>query len=155
MALADEWVAVHDFLEGPHLDDLVLLRLDHVTKVRPHPDDPYVSRAVAGLGVPVREFECAADSTAGDLLRSIAEMAELVAVHMECWEGEPLYVGKIRRVGKKRVDLHFVGRDGVWVDFVDAWKLKDITRIEFGGQYIRALELFSDPMPVPGKRKKR
>ena len=59
------------------------------------------------------------------------------------------------RIGKKRLDLHYIGRDGIWSDFVDAWKLKDITRIEFGGLYIRALEQFGEPMPQVEKRLKR
>ena len=66
-----------------------------------------------------------------------------------------LCLGSIHRVGRKRLDLHFIGRDGVWVDFVDALKLTEITRIEFGGRYIRALERFGDAAPDVERRLKR
>ncbi len=155
VAVLDDWVVLHELADGPYLDCVLLLRLDHVTKVKPCSDHDYLTRSVAGLGEPIAEFQCASRATAGDLLRLIDPRAELVCVYLETRKGYWLNVGKIRRIGKNRLDLHFIGRDGVWVDFVEAWKLKDITRIEFGGRYIRALERFGDPEPVVVRRRKR
>jgi hypothetical protein len=134
---------------------VVLLRLDHVTKVERHRPDSYLARAIAAIGAPVEQFEIEPDATIADLLRSAEARGGLVLVRMEDWEGEPLYVGRIRRVGAKRVDLQFIGRDGVWVDFVDAWRMSDITSFEIAGRYVDALERFGDPMPPPGRRVKR
>lgn len=155
VAVLDDWVVAQDLSDAVHLDATVLLRLDSVTKVEPHQDQAYVSRAVAGLGEPITEFQCSPDATTGDLLRVIAESTELVGAHLESPDGDWINFGKIHRIGNKRLDLQFIGRDGVWVDFVEAWKLKNITRIEFGGRYIRALEQFGDPMPSVVRRQKR
>jgi len=154
LAVLDEWVVLHD-LDGVHLDEVVLLRLDLVTKVEPHQDDAYVRRAVEGLGQPIETFECATDASVADLLTLVGQRTQLVGVHLESPAGDWINFGKIHRVGKRRVDLQFIGRDGVWVDFVDAWKLRDITRIEFGGRYISALERFGDPIPPVTARRKR
>lgn len=146
VAVTDEWVVLQD-LDDVHLDTVVLLRLDHVTKVERHDNHAYVSRAVAGLGVPLAEFVCPSDVTTGDLLRLVVERAELVCVYLETRDDYWLLIGRVLRIGKRRLHLHFIGRDGVWSDFTESWKLKDITRIEFGGRYIQALERFGEPMP--------
>jgi hypothetical protein len=155
IVVLDDWVVLQVLAAGPYLDDVVLLRLDYVTKVRPCSDGAYLARAVAGLGEPLAEFECASDVTVGGLLRLIESRVELVCVYGETRQDYWLCLGSIHRIGRKRLDLHFIGRDGVWVDFVDALKLKDITRIEFGGRYIRALERFGDAAPVVVRRVKR
>lgn len=155
IAVLEDWVVIQDFIGGAHLDDVVLLRLDKVTKVQAHGDSEYLVRAVAGLGVPFATFECAPDASVRDLLRIVDARAEFVAVRLETSKDYWFNIGKIKRIGKRRLDLHFVGRDGVWVDFVEAWKLRDITRIEFGGLYISALERFADSMPPTKKRLKR
>lgn len=155
VALTDDWVVLHN-LDGVYLDEVVLLRLDLVTKIeRSFFGDEYVLRAVNALGNPIESFGCAADASAADLLRIVEERAELVGVHLEGPDGDWINVGKIHRIGKNRLDLQFIGRDGVWVEFVEAWKLRDITRIEFGGRYISALERFGDPRPPVESRKKR
>jgi len=155
VAVVDEWVVLHELIDGPYLDDVVFLRLDHVTKVRRHSSEDYLTRAMAGLGEPLAEFECVSDATAGDLLRIVDARAELVCVYGETRKDYWLVLGKIHRIGRKRLDLHFIGRDGVWVDFLDAVKLKEITRIEYGGRYIQALERFGDAAPDAERRLKR
>lgn len=155
IAVLDDWVVLQDLYEAVYLDDVVLLRLDYVTKVEAHQDRAYVSRAVAGLGESLQEFECALDATINDLLGIVAERSDLVCIHLENKKNYWFAIGKILAIGRNRLDLHYIGRDGVWCGFVDAWKLKDITRIEFGGKYLRALERFGDPMPDVKKRVKR
>ena len=76
-------------------------------------------------------------------------------IYLETRKDYCLALGKVRRIGNKRLDLHYIRADGTWVDFIDAWKLKDVTRVEFGGLYIQALERFGDPMPEVLSRKKR
>lgn len=149
LARSADWVVLHELEDTVYLDGFVVLRLDQVSKVTRGKDTPYVRRAVDGLGLSVHEFECAPDAGVRDLILLAAQRVELIGIRMEEWEGEPLFIGKVRRVGRKKLDLQFIGSDGMWVDDVDAWKLKDVTRIEFGSRYIRALERFGDPMPTP------
>lgn len=155
VAVIDEWVVLQDLVEAAYLDRVILLRIDYVTKVMRDDNSAYVSRAVAGLGVPLEEFVCPSNASVGELLRLVDDRAELVCVYLETREDYWLALGKILRIGPKRLDLHYVGRDVVWADFVERWKLKNITRIEFGGRYMQALERFSDPMPTVAERVKR
>lgn len=155
VALTQDWAVLNELADGVYLDGLALVRLDDVTRVRFDTDAAYVGRAVEALGRPVETFECPAEISTQDLLKLVATKADLVGVSMERWEDEPLFIGKILRVGKKRLDLHFIGSDGVWVDVVDRWRLRDITKIEFGGRYTEALERFGDERPEPHARKKQ
>lgn len=155
IAVSDKWVVLQDLVQKVRLDAVVLLRLDHVSKVESPWNQGYVTRVVAGLGEPIQEFECAPDVTISDLLRIINERAEFIMIYLETRKDYCLALGKVRRIGNKRLDLHYIRADGTWVDFIDAWKLKDVTRVEFGGLYIQALERFGDPMPEVLSRKKR
>ena len=154
IALTNDWVVLHA-LDGAYLDGVTLLRLDLVTNVRAHQDEAYVTRATDGLGVPLASFECEPDATVAELLEGVSTRGEIVGVDLESRDGDWVNYGKIHHIGKHRVDLQYIGRGGDWMDFVDAWKLREITRIEFGGRYIRALELFGDPRPEVLSRKKR
>lgn len=145
VAITDQWIVLQDLVESVYLDAVAFLRLDHVTRVMVHENHSYVGRAVAGLGVPLVEFDCPPHSTVGDLLRSVEQRAELVCIYLETRDDYRLLIGRILRIGEKRPDLHFIGRDGLWSRFAESWKLKDITRIEFGGRYIQALEKFGEP----------
>ena len=155
LAITDEWVVLQDFVEAVCLDSVVLLRLDHVTKVERHDNEAYVKRAVAGLKVPRAEFVCPVDAPIGDLLRLIDRRAKLVCVYVETRDDYSVLVGRILRIGGKRLHLHFIGRDGVWSDFTESWNLKAITRIEYGGRYLKALEQFGEQMPAVTKHRKR
>lgn len=155
IALLDDWVVCQVLAENIYLDSVVLLRLDYVTKVEPHGDRAFVSRGVAGLAVPLAEFDCPNDVSTGDLLRLVDERSALICVYLETRRDYWLNVGKVLRIGPKRLDLHFIGRDGVWASIVESWKLKNITRIEFGGRYIGALESYGEPRPDVKKIVKR
>ena len=151
VAVTDNWVVLQDLEDAVYLDALVFLRLDHVTKVTLHDNDVYVSRAVAGLGVLLADFTCPRGATTGDLLRLADQRASLVCIYIETRRDYDLLIGEVIRIGPKRLDLHFIGRDGVWTDFIDSWKLTDISRIEIGGRYIETLEKFGDPRPAVTK----
>lgn len=155
IAVLDDWVVLHELVNGPHLNDVVLLRLDLVTKVEAMWGQDYLTRGVTGLGKPIAELECAPDATVADLLRIVVARSKFVCVYLESREDYWLALGKVLRIGPKRLDLHYVENDGTWADFVERWRLKDITRIEFGGRYIQALEQFSEPMPTVSERVKR
>lgn len=155
LTVLEEWVVIQDLLVGAHLDAVVLLRLDQVTKVKKHDNCAFVRRAVAGHGVRPAGFECPQDATTGDLLRLADTRSDLICTYLETRDSYWLNIGKVLRIGNKRLDLHFIGKDGVWADFAESWKLTDITRIEFGGRYIQALEKFGEPAPEVTKTVRR
>ena len=101
------------------------------------------------------EFECTSDVTTRELLELVSRRAELAWVDLETKQDFANVLGKILRVGAKRFDMHFVRRDGTWADIVDSWKLKEVTRIAFGGRYITAFERYGEPWPNADQVMKR
>lgn len=140
-------VALQVLRKGFHLDDIVLLRLDHIKNVKFHPNRDFVSRVVAALGVPIKEFERAPDGTTSDLLRTVAERAELVCLYQESREFHWFQIGMIQKVGSKRLEMHGIEDDGTWYENSGLRSLKRITRVEFGGRGVAALERFGEEMP--------
>ena len=146
LALTDDWVVLHS-LDGVYFDGIVMLRLRDISRVLFRDDDAYHHRAVVALGETIADFACASSASAPDLLAAAADRADIFMVHLEVLEGESLIVGQLVDLRKKSFDLHFVGRDGIWVDDVDRWRYRDLTRIEVGGRYLDALNRFADPYP--------
>lgn len=149
IAMAKDWVVLHALDDGVHLDRIVMLRMEDISRVWFRDDDAYHHRAIAGLGQGVASFDCDPDVTAAELIDGAAGRADIFALHFELLDGEPLFIGRLIKRRKKSIDLHFVGRDGVWADEPERWKYRDVTRIEMGGRYLTALNRFADPYPSP------
>lgn len=150
IALTDDWLVIHS-LDGVYVDDIVMLRLRDISRVWFRDDDAYHHRAIEGLDQRVATFECDDSASASDLLKAATTRADIVAIHLEVLEGEPLFVGRLVKPRKKSFDFHYVGRDGVWANDLDRLKYRDVTRIEVGGRYLEALNRFADPHPVATK----
>lgn len=148
LALTDRWVVVHTLIQGSYLDDVALFRLKDITSVRWHPASEFMSRAVSGLGVPVTTFLIEPTATLSGMLRMIADRAELVMLHQRVTpDWRHVEVGKIHRVGTRRLELHAINDDGTWAQASGLRRLKPIERVEFGGRYVTALERFGEPTP--------
>lgn len=151
IGLTDDWVVMHTLDAGVYLDEVVMPRIEDISRVWFRDDDAYHHRAMTGLSESVASFDCAANVSAAPLIKAASEMADIFAVHLEVLDGEPLCVGRLNRLGEKSFDMHYVGRDGVWAHGVDRWKYRHVTRIEVGGRYMSALNGYADPYPYEAK----
>lgn len=149
IAVTDHWVVLHALDDGVYLDDIVMLRLQDVSGVLFRDDNAYHHRAVAGMSDAIAAFGFDAGVGAADLLKAVSPEGDILAIHLETLKGEPLVIGRVIRLRRKSFELHYVGRDGVWAKDAERWRYRDITRIEFGGRYLQALNRFADPYPLP------
>lgn len=154
IGLTSEWVVLHS-LDAAHLDAVVLLRLDLVTSAEPLHAAEFVQRAQQSLGTLPASFDCEPTDTTVGLLRRVDAAAGLICIRLELWDDFSLYIGKVRRIGRKRLDLQAISAQGTWDDHSNRWTIDDITRIEFGGRYITSLERWGDPVPAAPKRRVR
>jgi hypothetical protein len=148
IAITDGWVVLHSLDDGVYLDEIVMLRLEDISRVWFRDDDAYHHRAIESLGEAIAVFDCDSDANTIELLQAASSIADVFAIHMEVLEGEPLAVGRLIELRNKSIELHYVGRDGVWADESERWKYRHITRIEVGGRYLGALNTFADPFPA-------
>lgn len=147
LSLGDEWVAVRVLFEGFHLDDVVLLRWRDLRSVKRHPSTEFVSRVVDALGAPAVHVDVSSEWSTSHLLRMVAERAGLVCIYYDDLGSQWREVGMIRKVGRKRFELHAIKDDGTWFANSGPRRVKGVTRVEFGGAYLTTLERFSEDLP--------
>ena len=72
-------------------------------------------------------------------LSEIHQYAPLLTVFREHRDSTVCNVGRILAIEKEKVELREISADGIWEEGLGRFKLDDITRIDFGGQYEDAL----------------
>jgi hypothetical protein len=65
----------------------------------------------------------------------------LGTIHREKVDGAACWIGRVVDVAKGRVTLLEIGPDATWDDRLQTYRLSEITRVDFGGDYEDALYL--------------
>ena len=75
------------------------------------------------------------------LLLSANRAFPLVTIHLEKAKPEVCFIGRVVDVRNGRVILHEIGPGADWDDQLETYRLSEITRVDFGGDYEEALHL--------------
>jgi len=75
------------------------------------------------------------------LLRSANALFPLVTIHRERIKPDECVIGKVLEISKNSFLLHTISPDAVWEEKPTRFRLRDVTRVEFGGGYEEALHL--------------
>lgn len=62
-------------------------------------------------------------------------------VHREQVDPGVCWIGRVQGVDRGRVSLLEIGPDAIWEDTPEEYRIKEITRVNFGGDYENALHL--------------
>jgi hypothetical protein len=76
-----------------------------------------------------------------ELLLTANRAFPLVTIHREKVDGGACWIGRVVDVGKGRVTLLEIGPGANWRDRLETYRLSEITRVDFGGDYEDALYL--------------
>lgn len=82
-------------------------------------------------------------------IESARAAAPMVAVHVEFYRPDICWEGRILNVDDKEVHLLEVSTEGVWLRKPRVIDTEDVTRLDFGGDYERALALVAGEPPAP------
>jgi hypothetical protein len=82
-----------------------------------------------------------------ELLLSSCRNSPLVTIHREKVDPGVCWIGRVLKVGKERVLFLEINPDAVWKRKPSAYKLSEITRVDFGGEYEAALWRVGGPPP--------
>lgn len=85
------------------------------------------------------------------LLSSVHAGFDLVTVHTEEVDPDACYIGQVVKIQDGEVALIEISISAEWFDEPEVYKLADITRIDFGGQYEEALWLVAEDRRNRGK----
>jgi len=80
-------------------------------------------------------------SSTAELLLTANRAFPLITIHLEKADGGACWIGRVVEVSKGRVTLLEIGPDAAWDDRLESYKLNEITRVDFGGDYESALYL--------------
>ncbi|MGZ4975319.1 MAG: hypothetical protein ACXWDN_21370 [Limisphaerales bacterium] len=122
-------------------DGFECFRVDDVRGLRPDPHTRFAESALRKRHdrlplkprVSVRSIE--------ELLVSASRLFPLVTVHREAIDPDMCWIGRILGVERSRVSLLEITPDATWEEKPESFRLSEITRVNFGGDYETALHL--------------
>jgi len=88
-----------------------------------------------------------------EILKSAAKLFPLLAIHQEKIDPEVCFIGRVADVKNGKIPLLEIGTDAKWEITPILYKLNNITRVSFGGDYEGALALVGgEPANVDKRR---
>lgn len=84
-----------------------------------------------------------------ELLFSAQRKFPLVTIHREQNDPDVCHIGRALDVRKGRLSLLEIDPDAQWEQQPSEYRVAEITRIDFGGDYEGALDLVGGPCPAP------
>lgn len=136
--------------DGVRFNGFSCFRLMDVRRLKvPHKYATFVETAQKKLGEKIPKKPAIVLKSLDKLLLSASRNFPLITVHREKIDPDVCYIGRVESVSSNRVSLLEIGPDARWDDQTESYRLAQITRVDFGGQYEEALHLVGgDPSNV-------
>jgi hypothetical protein len=74
------------------------------------------------------------------LLQTANRAFPLITIHREKVDASACWIGRVVDLGRGRVTLLEIGPDASWHDELETYRLSEITRVDFGGDYENAVQ---------------
>lgn len=146
VAADDNLVVIHNLSDSITLDGYTVVRSEDITRFREADADihEFYLRALELRKQQPEAPESLQLGSIESVLSSVHQGFDLVTVHTEKIDDEVCYIGQVVDVSGGELLLIELDAAAWWADEPDRYRLKDITRIDFGGQYEQALWLVSE-----------
>jgi len=146
--LSHEWVALN-VVWDVGLNGWSIVRLDTIREVTRTRSDSFLPRALAWYDhhaspLPIELGTC------HDLIAALATDFPLLTLFTEAEDPTMCAIGRPVRLTNTKVHLLGISSDAEWADEPQRLRLEDITRIDVGGSYERALHDLGGYPPIPG-----
>lgn len=129
------------------------LRLQDVRKLQlPAENAAFVEAALRIRGERVERKPKVSLDNIEELLLTANRLFPVVAIHRENVNPDVCHIGRVVKIEKGKVSLLEIGPDAVWDEEPIDYRLREITRVDFGGGYEEALVLVGG---VPARLKPR
>jgi len=124
-------------------DGFECFRIFDVIKLRPDPYEPFVEQALRARGEKWPGKPRISLKNIHELVLTAGRAFPLVAIHREKIDPDVCWIGRIVEVTPELVKILELGPDAVWETTLEEYWLKEITHVNFGGDYENALYLVS------------
>ncbi len=122
-------------------DGFECFRPADVSNLRPDPNAAFAESALKKRGERVPRKPAVTVRRTDELLASAGRAFPLVAIHREEIDADVCYIGRVMTVKRGRVELLRIDASATWNRTPKEYRLRDITRVNFGGDYEDALYL--------------
>jgi hypothetical protein len=129
-------------------DGFSCFRVGDVNGLRPDPYAAFTEAALKKLREPIPKKPNVSVSSIEELLLSANRAFPLLTIHRETADPGVCWIGKIKEVRLGQVSLLEIGPDAKWDRKPTAYRMNEITSVEFGGEYERALHLVGGNPPA-------
>lgn len=120
-------------------DGFECFRVADVKGIGPDPYSTFVESALRQRGERTPKKPRVSVKSIEDLLLSAGRAFPLVTIHREQIDPDVCWIGRVLGVEQGRVSLLEINPDATWDDSPTEFKLSEITRVNFGGDYENAL----------------
>lgn len=122
-------------------DGFECFRRSDVKNLRPDPYAAFVEAALKKRGDRRPKKPRVSVEKIDDLLLSAGRIFPLVVIHREQINPDVCWIGRVLGIQRGRVSLLEIGPDAMWEDTPEEYRVMEITRVSFGGDYENALDL--------------
>jgi hypothetical protein len=122
-------------------DGFECFRIADIRKLRPDPYERFVERALKKRGEKRLDKLRVSVKNIQELLVTAGREFPLVTIHREEIDPDVCWIGRILEVTPEVVKILEIDPDAVWETKPEEYLLKEITRVNFGGDYEDALYL--------------
>jgi thiamine biosynthesis protein ThiS len=129
-------------------DGLECFRIRDMTRLVRDPYANFVEAALAKQGQRKTRDPGLKLTSVEDLLLSAGKKFPLVAIHREKIDPDVCWIGRILGVNRGVVELLEINPDASWDNSPSEYSVKEITRVNFGGDYEDALYLVGGEPPA-------
>lgn len=128
-------------------DGFECFRIADIRKLRPDPYERFTEQALKKRGEKMSKKPRISLKNIQELLRTAGRAFPLVTIHREEIDPDVCWVGRILQVTHNTLRIREIGPDAVWDSNSEEYHSKDITQVNFGGDYEDALYLVAGEPP--------
>ena len=141
--------------DGIRFNGFQCFRLSDVRSLQvPGKFSEFVKAALKKRGERIPKRHHVAVTSLTKLLLTANQAFPLITIHREKRDPDVCHIGRIVDLRGEHVSLLEIGPDAVWDDKPETYRLSEITRVDFGGDYEGALHLVGGS-PRINKRRRR
>jgi hypothetical protein len=129
-------------------DGFECFRISDIKHLRPDPYSPFAEAALKKRGESRPKKPRVSVASIEKLLLSASRAFPLVTIHREKVDPDACWIGRILGVHRGSVSLLEIDPQAAWEDTPILYRLSQITRVNFGGDYENALHLIGGDPPA-------
>ena len=139
LKIGAEWLLLHVLNPAMFLDGHVAVRVSDVRSVKTLGSDSFAARALRHYGDKPRKLGKVELRSTKAVIASASKTFSLVTIHIEQRDPSVCYIGMPVALSTRALRLREISSEARWDDEPTTYWLRDVTRVDIGGRYERAL----------------